>query len=359
MPLNPNTWKNQSVFLTGHTGFKGAWLSLWLNQLGANVHGYALEPPTKPSLFEAAHINKILASDTRANLLDPTQLKLALQKSKPIIIFHLAAQSLVRESYRDPLNTLSTNIIGTANLLEAAREIDSLRAIIIVTTDKVYENKESAHAYTENDALGGYDIYSASKAAAEIITSSYYRSFFNNTSVQIATARAGNVFGGGDWANDRLIPDCIRSFQINKPVFLRYPHAIRPWQHVLEPLCGYLQLAEKMLLSNDKKYSRAWNFGPHNKEEITVGAVSHRLAELWGDNACIQHDQSISHPHEAHILKLNSRDAENLLNWKPHWHLDDALRQTVAWYRSAIQGEDIPRISKEQIDSYLSEKVYA
>lgn len=362
MPVNPSAWKNQSVFLTGHTGFKGAWLSLWLNQLGANVHGYALEPPTKPNLFEMARIHEILTSDTCANLSDLTQLKSALQKSQPTIIFHLAAQSLVRESYHDPFNTLSTNIMGTANLLEAARNINSIRAIVVITTDKVYENKESAHAYTENDALGGHDIYSASKAAAEIITSSYRRSFFNTTNqkaVQIATARAGNVFGGGDWANDRLIPDCIRSFQKNKPVFLRYPQAIRPWQHVLEPLCGYLQLGEKLLISDDKAFSRAWNFGPNNEEAITVRAVADRLTQLWGDNATIQHDQSISHHHEAHILKLDSTDAKNLLNWKPRWSLDTALKQTVSWYQSAMLGEDILQISREQIDSYLSETAYA
>lgn len=351
----------QVVLITGHTGFKGAWLALWLNQLGAQIHGYALMPPTQPNLFNAASIHTILASDTRGDLADLKQLKSALKKSQPTVIFHLAAQSLVRESYRDPLNTLTSNVMGTAHLLEAAREIDSVRAIIIVTTDKVYENKESTHAYTENDALGGYDIYSASKAAAEIITSSYRRSFFNNSSersVKIATVRAGNVFGGGDWAADRLIPDCIRSFEAGKPVSLRFPHAIRPWQHVLEPLSGYLKLAEKLLSSEGANFSHAWNFGPDIHNDITVGNVAKMIAKLWGTSSKVIFDESDFHPHEANFLKLNNQNAVNQLHWKPRWNLEQALQQTVSWYNASKQGADMLKFSIEQIHSYMAEKEY-
>lgn len=304
----------------------------------------------------------MIASDVRANLSDLVQLKSALQKSQPTIIFHLAAQSLVRESYCNPLNTLTSNIMGTAHLLEAAREIDSVRAIIVVTTDKVYENRESQHAYAENDSLGGYDIYSASKAAAEIITSSYRRSFFNASSaksIKIATARAGNVFGGGDWAVDRLVPDCIRSFQKNKSVQLRFPNATRPWQHVFEPLSGYLQLAEKLLSSQDDQFSRAWNFGPENNHDITVGAVANMLAQLWGNNANVEFEEPDFHPHEAHFLKLDSANARNLLNWKSRWNLEKSLQQTIHWYQSLQQGSDMFKFSNEQIVSYMTEEKHA
>lgn len=237
----PEFWRGRSVLVTGHTGFKGGWLTLWLHGLGARVHGYALDPPTEPSLFETAYIRKLLASDTRADLANLTTLKSTFDEAQPEAIFHLAAQSLVREGYRDPLATLASNVMGTAQVLEAARASDTVRAIVLITTDKVYENREWAYPYREIDPLGGHDPYSASKAAAEIIAASYRASFFNGEHghpAHVATARAGNVIGGGDWARDRLVPDCLRAFGEGKPVRLRFPNAVRPWQHVLEPLAG-------------------------------------------------------------------------------------------------------------------------
>ncbi|EKD91628.1 MAG: CDP-glucose 4,6-dehydratase [uncultured bacterium] len=355
-------WADQTIMITGHTGFKGAWLSLLLRQLGACVHGYALNPSIQPNLFTITKINSVLASDTRADLMDLAQLKFALQKSQPAIIFHLAAQSLVRESYRNPLDTLNSNVIGTVHLLEAAREIDSIRAIIVVTTDKVYENNESENAYSENDPLGGHDIYSASKAAAEIITASYRRSFFNASStksVNIATARAGNVFGGGDWAMDRLIPDCIRSFQKKIPVQLRFPNSVRPWQHVLEPLRGYLQLAEKLLSPDGKQFSHAWNFGPDINNDLTVGTIANTIARLWGKDAVVVIDKSKSHPHEAHMLQLNSKEARKKLHWKPRWEFEYALQQTVSWYKAWQQDKNMFEFCNQQIQAYMTEKEYA
>lgn len=353
-------WKNQVVMITGHTGFKGSWLTLWLNKLGAKVHGFALNPPTHPNLFEVAHIRSLLASDTRANLSDIAQLKIAIHQSKPNIIFHLAAQPLVRASYDNPLETLQTNVMGTANLLEAARDVKSLRAIIVITTDKVYANKETKHAYCEKDALGGFDLYSASKAAAEIITASYRDCFFNKNSssqINIATARAGNVIGGGDWAKDRLIPDCLTAFASENPVHLRYPNAIRPWQHVLEPLAGYIKLAEKLASQNGADFARAWNFGPQQNNNETVYLVAGMLEKMWGGESKIMFDKNDSNPHEANLLKLDSTSAQDNLTWNSRWSLMETLGHTVSWYKAWKQNADMLKICMDQLNHYENTEV--
>ncbi|MBE0619359.1 MAG: CDP-glucose 4,6-dehydratase [Burkholderiales bacterium] len=355
MSIDPDLWRGRSVMLTGHTGFKGGWLTLWLHHLGAKVHGYALGPPTEPCLFEVARVGSVLASDTRADLADLVQLKSTLGKAQPEVLFHLAAQPLVRESYRDPLGTLATNVIGTANVLEAARAVDSIRAIVLITTDKVYDNREWAYPYREIDPLGGHDPYSASKAAAEIVAASYRRSFFAGEArhpARVATARAGNVIGGGDWAMDRLVPDCLRAFAADEPVRLRFPRAVRPWQHVLEPLAGYLQLAERLLAREGAKFARAWNFGPDASGDATVGEVAEGAARLWGEGARVERAPAAKNPHEAGLLRLDSTSARNELGWRPRWSLEQAIEQTVAWHRAWNRDADMTAVSLGQIDAY-------
>ena len=348
-------WHGRSVFVTGHTGFKGSWLSLWLNRMGAEVHGYALDPNTDPSLFQVAQVASVLASDMRADLANFDRLKLSLAQTRPEVIFHLAAQPLVRESYRDPLGTFATNVMGTANLLEASRGIDSIRAIVVITTDKVYLNDESGRPYSESDALGGRDPYSASKAAAEIVVSSYRSSFFSKEpKPHVATARAGNVIGGGDWAPDRLIPDCLRSFAEGNPVCLRYPAAVRPWQHVLEPLSGYLSLADHLLRPDGGACAEAWNFGPDLADDVSVGDVVLALARIWGNGAKAELCPSQENPHEAALLSLDSSHARGKLDWTPRWSLMQALRETVVWQRRWIEGADMRVVCEEQIDSYVA-----
>lgn len=350
-----NSWRGRSAFVTGHTGFKGGWLTLWLHQLGARVHGFALDPPSKPNFFEVASIESVLASETRANLGDLAALKLALSTAEPEVIFHLAAQPLVRESYLDPLGTLATNIMGTAHILEAARVTPSVQAIVLVTTDKVYENREWVYPYREIDPLGGHDPYSASKAASEIVAASYRASFFGSESghpVRIATARAGNVIGGGDWATDRLVPDCLRAFMKAQPVVLRFPDAVRPWQHVLEPLAGYLRLAEQLLAAEGDTFATAWNFGPDATDDATVGEVAAMAAQLWGKGARVEQAPSPHNPHEAGLLRLDSTRARMNLGWKPRWSLQHALKHTVNWHWAWIQGEDMNAVSLSQIRAY-------
>lgn len=347
-------WNNQSVFVTGHTGFKGSWLTLWLQLLGAKVSGYALNPPTIPSLFEVAHVAQCLEKDYRANLADLAQIQDALIEAQPTIIFHLAAQPLVRASYSAPIETFATNVMGTANLLEAVRRVDSVRAVVVVTTDKVYENREWLYPYREVDALGGHDPYSASKAAAELVTSSYYRSFLADRSVGVATTRAGNVIGGGDWAKDRLVPDCLRAFEQGQPVTLRYPHAVRPWQHVLEPLVGYLRLAEQ-LIADPQTYSQSWNFGPMATDEATVLRVATQLARLWGNGAEVKTDEPeglTQKPHEANLLKLETTQAQSRLGWVPRWSVDLALQATLQWHQAWLKMQPMNHICWEQINKY-------
>jgi CDP-glucose 4,6-dehydratase len=351
-PASAEAWRGRSVLLTGHTGFKGSWLALWLKQLGAHVHGYALDPPTEPSLYTTAAIGKLMASDTRADLADRAQLQSAFAHSQPEVIFHLAAQSLVREGYRDPLGTFSTNTLGTAAVLECARACPSLRALVIITTDKVYENRESLHAYREGDRLGGIDPYSASKAAAEIVSASYRSSFFSSDGPRLATARAGNVIGGGDWATDRLVPDCLRAFAGGQPVQLRYPNALRPWQHVLEPLSGYLSLAAQLLGSGGARFARAWNFGPGSDADATVIQVARTLSRLWGSDARIDAGESADQPHEAGLLRLDSEAARTALGWAPRWSLAEALSRTVVWQQAWLAGKDMQQRTLEDIADY-------
>jgi CDP-glucose 4,6-dehydratase len=353
--LNPSCWEQTPIFLTGHTGFKGSWLTLWLHLLGAKVHGYALDPPTQPSLFEVANISQCLVSDDRNNILDRSALNLALQAAQPHIIFHLAAQPLVRESYRDPVDTFATNVMGTVYLLEALRKLASVQAVVIITTDKVYENREWVYPYREVDSLGGSDPYSASKAAAEVVVASYRSSFFNQdsgSSVAIATARAGHVIGGGDWARDRLIPDCLRSFEKQQPVSLRYPQAIRPWQHVLDPLFGYLLLAEKLMGKASHQYSNAWNFGPNVNDKLSVLQVAEIMASLWGNSAQVKSEAVQNQPHEAKRLRLDITRAHSELSWSPRWSVNRALVATVNWHQAWLQGKAMNAYSFAQIEEY-------
>jgi CDP-glucose 4,6-dehydratase len=343
---------NRSVLLTGHTGFKGSWLSLWLASLGARVHGYSLEPPTDPNLFEVAAVGDVLASDTRADLADLPGLAAALDRAQPEIVFHLAAQPLVREGYRDPIGTLTTNVMGTANLLEAVRHADSVRAVVVVATDKVYEDPDQGRAFTEEDALGGHDPYSASKAATEIVVAAYRSSFFGELGhrAHVASARAGNVIGGGDWASDRLVPDCLRAFANGEAVRLRHPEAIRPWQHVLDPLAGYLALGIRLLGSDGARFARAWNFGPNASDEASVAQVAQMIAERWGDDARV--DRSVdSGPPEAERLRLDSSRARSELGWSSAWSLDESIEHTVAWHRAWIRQEDMRVVTEAQIEA--------
>ena len=329
-------WKGRRVFVTGHSGFQGAWLSLWLQQLHASLIGYALEPPTSPSLFELADVARDMVSIT-ADIRDLNRLVSALQAHQPDIVFHLAAQPLVRESYRDPVETYSTNVLGTVHLLEAVRRTPSVRVVVNVTTDKCYQNKEWVWGYREHDALGGHDPYSNSKACSELVTEAFRDSFFhpaalNDHPVALASARAGNVIGGGDWAADRLVPDCIRAFMADKKVLIRYPDAIRPWQHVLEPLAGYLLLAER-LHQDGRTCSEAWNFGPDAGEPKPVRWMMECIARLWGDAAAWDIDPQ-AHLPEAQCLRLDSSKARTRLGWKPRWNVETALTKTIEWYKT-------------------------
>lgn len=348
-------YAGKRVFVTGHTGFKGGWLTLWLHRLGATVHGYGLNPPTEPSLFETADVGTALATDTRADLADLARLKMALDSARPEIIFHLAAQPLVLASYRDPLGTLATNVMGTAHVLEAVRAVHTVRALVLITTDKVYKNSEGAYLHREIDPLGGHDPYSASKAAAEIVAASYRASYFLGQSdhpANVATVRAGNVIGGGDWASDRLIPDCVRAFVKNECVHLRFPRAVRPWQHVLEPLTGYLQLAQRLSAPDGATFAKAWNFGPDASGDATVGEIAESTARLWGEGASVECMPSTENRREAGLLRLDSTLARTELGWKSRWTLDQALTQTVAWYQAWVRGADMATISLDQISAY-------
>ncbi len=347
-------WKDKRVFLTGHTGFKGSWMCLWLHSLGAQVFGYALQPPTDPSLFELCKIDKIVQS-TISDVRDRPSLIDAMRSARPEIVIHMAAQPLVRDSYKNPVETYEINVMGTVNLFEAVRACKSVRAAINVTTDKCYENKEWVWGYRENEPLGGYDPYSNSKACSELVTSAYRSSYFNpkdhaSHGVAIATARAGNVIGGGDWASDRLIPDCLRALLKGEKVVIRNPQAIRPWQHVLEPLSGYLVLAQK-LCENGPSYAGAWNFGPDDNDAQPVEWLVKNLSAKWGEYASYVIDKG-ENPHEAHYLKLDCSNAKSRLNWHPHWSLDMAIVSIIEWTRAYMQGQDVKKICLKQIEEY-------
>ncbi len=328
-------WAGRRVFLTGHTGFKGSWLALWLRQLGAEVHGYSLAPATTPSLFSVAGVESTLSGHTLADIRDASRLSEAMAAARPDVVFHLAAQPLVRASYQDPAHTYSTNVMGTVNVLEAARACSGVSAIVVATTDKCYDNREWAWGYRETDALGGHDPYSASKACTELVAASYWRAFFANANGPLlATARAGNVIGGGDWSEDRLIPDAERAVSAKTPLVIRAPHATRPWQHVLECLNGYLMLAER-LLAGDAACAKAWNFGPD-----THGArsVEHGLQRHWPELAWQLADDAHLAPHEAGFLHLDASQARQQLGWRTVWPLDTALGETAGWYQQLRHG---------------------
>ena len=350
--MNLGFWKDRSVFITGHTGFKGAWLCLWLHHMGARVTGYALEPPTDPSLFKLANMGAEV-TDLRGDVRDAAALESAIKKAEPEIILHLAAQSLVRVSYQEPVETFATNVMGTVHLLDAVRRASSVRAVLIVTSDKCYENREWSRGYRENDAMGGFDPYSSSKGCAELLTAAYRRSFFEGRDgliTGIATVRAGNVIGGGDWAQDRLLPDLLKSFAEGRPAVIRNPLATRPWQHVLEPLRGYLMLAER-LFDGDREMPGGWNFGPHGTDVKSVSWVADTAAQHWGGSASWMRDPSF-HPHEAHSLQLDTAKAEGHLGWHPVLNVEDAVAWTVRWYRGLLDGQSASVLALSDIGEY-------
>ncbi|HUC17980.1 MAG TPA: CDP-glucose 4,6-dehydratase [Acetobacteraceae bacterium] len=343
-------WRGKRVFLTGHTGFKGGWLSLWLTRLGAQVTGYALPPEGERNLFTLARIEEVVASRF-GDVRDAAGLAAAMRAADPEIVLHLAAQPLVRLSYEDPLSTFATNVMGTANLLEAARRCPSLRAMVMITSDKCYENREWDWPYRENEAMGGYDPYSASKGCAELAIAAWRRSYFNAPeSPGVASVRAGNVVGGGDWSADRLVPDCIRAFSAGAPISIRSPRAIRPWQHVLEPLRGYMLVAER-LWQAPRHYSEGWNFGPVQDDVKPVLWVVARVAELWGGGARWEVPGG-THPHEAIQLRLDSTKARAQLDWTPRIHLVQCLEWTVKWYREVYAGAPAQPVTVRQIELY-------
>jgi CDP-glucose 4,6-dehydratase len=342
-------WAGKRVLLTGHTGFKGGWLALWLHEMGAEVHGYALQPPTTPSLFQVACVDRCMASSTIADVRDLPALTAAVRAAKPEIVFHLAAQPLVRESYRSPVETYATNVMGTVHLLEALRGIDSVRGVVNVTTDKCYENDGRSSPYLERDPMGGHDPYSSSKGCAELVTAAYRRSFLSERKVHVATARAGNVIGGGDWAPDRLVPDFLRSLDAGQEVVIRSPDATRPWQHVLEPLSGYLMLAER-LWKGGAECDGAWNFGPALEDAKPVRWIVERLCA--GVPGASWRVDLAPQPHEARALTLDSAKARDRLGWRPRWGIERALDRTLAWHRAWRAGADMRKACLEQIAEY-------
>ncbi|WP_159356239.1 CDP-glucose 4,6-dehydratase [Methylovorus glucosotrophus] len=352
--MTPSFWRGRKVFLTGHTGFKGGWMSLWMQSLGANLKGFSLEPPTSPSLFEIASISDGMTSDI-GDVRDLARLTHSLQTFQPEIVFHMAAQPLVRYSYKNPVETYATNLMGTVHLLEAVRHTPSVKAVVIITTDKCYENREWAWGYRENEPMGGFDPYSNSKGCAELATAAYRSSFFNpenfsHHGVAIATVRAGNVIGGGDWAGDRLIPDILMAIEKGSPVTIRNPNAIRPWQHVLEPISGYMQLAERMI-SDGPTYSEAWNFGPNDNDARPVSWIVDRMVNIWGNGASWQIDNS-EQPHEATYLKLDISKAKTKLQWQPRINLDQALEWIIDWHKAYLDGRSMQDVTKQQIMQY-------
>ena len=349
--MNINFWPGKRVFITGHTGFKGSWLALWLQSAGAQVQGLALAPPTSPSLFNAARVGDGLAH-TLADIRDFDAVATAMRRFQPEIVLHLAAQPLVRLSYSAPLATYATNVLGTVHVLEAVRQAGSVRAVVNVTTDKCYENHEWVWGYRENEPMGGHDPYSSSKACAELVSTAYRASFLASAGIHLATARAGNVIGGGDWALDRLVPDALRAFEQGRPVRIRNPSSTRPWQHVLEPLHGYLTLAEK-LWQHGHPFAQAWNFGPADDDVRTVSWIVDRLACAWGDRAGWQHDGDQAALHEAHWLKLDTSKARQLLGWQPRWDLQTALHHTVAWHQAWLRHDDMRAVCLQQIQQYM------
>jgi CDP-glucose 4,6-dehydratase len=349
--VKPDFWAGKRVFITGHTGFKGGWLSLWLSEIGTEVFGYSLNPPTSPSFFTVTSLERRLAASTIGDIRDVVTLESAMRAAQPDIVLHLAAQPLVRYSYVDPVETYAVNVMGTVNLLESIRKISSVRAVVNITTDKCYENMEWVWPYRENEILGGFDPYSSSKACSELVTAAWRRSFLDAAGVQLASARAGNVIGGGDWAADRLIPDFLRALDGGNPLFIRSPRAIRPWQHVLEPLAGYIALAER-LFSGAPGFAEPWNFGPDERDAKSVQWIVETLCSqvpgaIWQASASPQ-------PHEAHTLRLDSAKARAHLGWCSRWNLKRALDATLGWHLAWKRGVDMAAFSLAQIKEYSS-----
>ena len=352
--VNAPFWQDKRVFLTGHTGFKGGWLSLWLQKMGAVVTGYALAAPTEPSLFEKADVARGMHSII-GDVRDAGHVKRAMAQACPEIVIHMAAQPLVRYSYANPVDTYAINVMGLIHVLEAVRATPGVRSVVNVTSDKCYENKEWPWGYRENEAMGGYDPYSNSKGCAELVTASYRNSYFNpqkyaEHGMAIASARAGNVIGGGDWAQDRLIPDMLRAIGCSEPVLIRNPDAVRPWQHVLEPLCGYLTLAEA-LLTQGPSFGEGWNFGPHDTDAKPVSWIIERMTQAWGQGASWKLD-SVPHPHEATYLKLDCSKARAGLAWQPRWNIGQTIEKIVEWHKACDQGADMRLTTLAQISSY-------
>lgn len=354
--MDPSFWQGKKVFITGHTGFKGSWLSLWLQEMGAEVKGYALVPPTSPSLFEEANVGQGMLSE-EGDIRNFEQLKASIADFAPEIVFHMAAQPLVRLSYDNPMETYSTNVMGTVHLLEAVKQVGGVKAVVNITSDKCYENREWVWGYREEEAMGGYDPYSNSKGCAELVASSYRQSFFNNDryaehGCALASARAGNVIGGGDWADDRLIPDMLNAFSNDKSVEIRSPHAIRPWQHVLEPLSGYITIAEHLYLKGTE-FAEGWNFGPRDEDAQPVQWIVEKLVAEWGSQASWFLSEG-NHPHEAHYLKLDCSKAKMRLNWQPVWSLEETLARIVVWQKAWLEGLDIKQHTLNEIKEYIA-----
>jgi CDP-glucose 4,6-dehydratase len=347
--VNQSFWSGKRVLLTGHTGFKGGWLSLWLQSMGAELKGLALDPPTNPSLFVAAKVAQGMGS-LIGDIRDYDVVHKAVATFKPEIVIHMAAQPLVRYSYKNPIGTYATNVMGTVHLFEAIRQVGTAKVVVNVTTDKCYENKEWVWGYREEESMGGFDPYSSSKGCSELVTSAYRRSYFAETGIALASARAGNVIGGGDWAEDRLVPDILRSFENGHAAFIRNPHSTRPWQHVLEPLSGYLTLAEK-LWHEPAVYAQGWNFGPRDEDAKPVGWIVEALCNVWGGDATWRLDGE-SHPHEAGYLKLDISKARHLMDWTPTWTLDIALKKIVEWQKVYLAKGDLREITNSQIKDF-------
>jgi len=349
---HPEFWRARKVLITGHTGFKGSWLSLWLQSMGAELRGIALEPPTTPALFNVAQVAQNMDSHI-ADIRDASTIARLTKDFQPEVVIHMAAQPLVRVSYQQPIDTYATNVMGTVHVLEAARHAGSVRAIVNVTTDKCYENREWAWGYREDEAMGGHDPYSSSKGCAELLSSAYRKSFFIESGIGMATARAGNVIGGGDWALDRLVPDTLMALEIDQPVQIRNPHAIRPWQHVLEPLSGYLLLAEK-LYEQGQAFAEGWNFGPRDEDARSVQWIVEQLCQAWGQNASWQL-QPGDHPHEAIYLKLDISKVKQRLHWMPRWSLDTAIGHIVDWHQGWLSGQEMRALCLNQINQYQTQ----
>ena len=351
MAVDPTFWRGKRVLLTGHTGFKGSWLSLWLQSMDVQLQGLALAPPAGHNLFSVAGVGEAMSSGI-GDIRHFDIVLAAMADFKPEIVIHMAAQPLVRLSYSEPVETYATNVMGTVHVLEAARRVGSVRCIVNVTTDKCYENREWEWGYRESEPMGGHDPYSNSKGCSELVTAAYRRSYFQNSGVALASARAGNVIGGGDWASDRLIPDILRAFEQGEPVVIRNPNSTRPWQHVLEPLSGYLTLAERLWTEGDA-FAEGWNFGPYDDDARPVQWIVERMVQIWGQGAGWRLDGG-EHPHEAHYLKLDISKAKHRLNWRPRWSLDTALTQITQWHRAWRGEQDMKAICLDQIRQYTN-----